>query len=49
MRLSRGYSGDPAFRKISIANAPMNTAITSIGGTKLFLRETDTKAPTRQW
>jgi len=34
-----GYSDGPAFRKISIAKAPMNKAITSIGGTKLLLRE----------
>src|SRR5262249_3796104 len=35
-----GYSDGRAFRKISIPKAPMNKAITSIGGTKLVVRET---------
>ena len=33
------YRAGLAFRKISMANAPMNKAITSTGGTKPFLRE----------
>src|SRR5215470_16622302 len=40
-----GYSDGPAFRKISIAKAPMNKAITSIGGTKLLLRENRHQSP----
>src|SRR5215510_7529447 len=40
-----GYSNGPAFRKISIAKAPMNKAITSIGGIKLLLRENRHQSP----